>query len=122
MSVNQFSETSPSLQADSITISAFSTSTFHSTTISTSQSDSRSQTGNGHYFMLIVEIIMQITIINGFCSIPEIIQVIIHPNSKFKSGLGLEIAKNRDKKRSISNRVFRSKINQKTKQIVKTKS
>ena len=86
MSVNQFSKTSPSLQADSTNMSVFLPSTSHFTNISTSQSDSRSQMSNGHYFMLIVEITMQI---NGFCSIPEMIQVIIHPNSKFRSSLGL---------------------------------
>ena len=36
----------------------------------------------GHYFMLIVEITMQITKIKGFYSIPEMILVIIYPNSK----------------------------------------
>ena len=46
----------------------------------------------GHYFMLIVGITMQITKINGFYSIPELILVIIYPNSKFRSSLGLEIA------------------------------
>ena len=45
---------------------------------------------NGHYFMLIVGITMQITKINGFYSIPSMIQEIIHPN--FRSSLGLEIA------------------------------
>ena len=70
----------------------FSTSTSHFTTISTSQSDSRCQMDNGHYFMLIVGINMQITKINGFYSIPEMIQLIIHPYSKFRSSLGLEIA------------------------------
>ena len=47
----------------------------------------------GHYFMLIVGITMQITKINhGFYSIPKMILVIIHPNSKFRSSLGFEIA------------------------------
>ena len=93
MTGNQFSKTSPSLQADSTTISVFSPSTFYFNTISTSQSDSQSQTGNGHYFHADCCITMQITKINGFCSIPEMIQEIIHPNSKFRYSLGLEIAK-----------------------------
>ena len=48
--------------------------------------------GQSSLFMLIVGITMQITSINGFYSIPKMIQVIIHPNSKFRSSLGLEIA------------------------------
>ena len=45
---------------------------------------------------------MQIIIINGFCSIPEMVHEIMHPNSEFRSNLGLEIAKNLGQKRSIS--------------------
>ena len=48
--------------------------------------------------MLIIGIAVQITKVKGFCSIPEIIQVIIHPNSKFRCSLSLEIAKNADEK------------------------
>ena len=66
----------------------FSPSTTHFTTLLTSQSDSRCQMDNGHYFMLIVGI----TKINGFCSTPEMIQLIIHLNSKFRSSISLEIA------------------------------
>ena len=46
----------------------------------------------GHYFMLILGITMQITKIDGFYRVSEMILVIIHPNSKFRSSLGLEIA------------------------------
>ena len=45
-----------------------------------------------HYFMLVVGITMQITKINDFYSIPEMILVITYPNSKLRSSLGLEIA------------------------------
>ena len=40
MTVNQFSKTSPSLQTNFVTISVFSSSTSHFSTVSTSQSDS----------------------------------------------------------------------------------
>ena len=49
MTVNQFSKTSLSLQADSTTILDFSPIS-HSTTISASHSDSRSEMENVHYF------------------------------------------------------------------------
>ena len=115
MTVNRLSKTSPLIQADSITISVFSRSSSHFTTISTSQSNSRSQRSNSHYFILIVGITIQITKINHFCSIPEMIQAIIHPNSKLRFSLGHEIAKNCEQKQSILKRGFRSKSGQKTK-------
>ena len=87
MIVNQFFWNSPSLQADSTIISFF----HHQHPISP-PSHSRCQMDNGYYFMLIVGITMQITKINGFYSIPKMIQVIIHPNSEFRSSPGLEIA------------------------------
>ena len=71
--------------------------------------------GDGHYCMLIVEITMQITKIIGFCGIPEMIQVIIRPNSKLRSSLDLEIVKNCGQKWSILKHLFRSKCSLKTK-------
>ena len=58
---------------------------------------------------------MQITKINGLCSIPEMIQVIIYLKSKFRSSLGLEIAEKGRQKQSISKHVFRLKFRPKTK-------
>ena len=58
-------------------------------------------------FMLIVGKTKQKNI-NNFCSILEMIQAIIHPNSKFKYSLCLEIAKNRRQKQSFLDRIFRS--------------
>ena len=60
-------------------------------------------------FMLIVGKTMQIMKINGFCSIPEMIQAMIHPSSKFRSRIGLEITKNFGLKLSILEQVFKSK-------------
>ena len=47
--------------------------------------------GNGQYHFILI---VGITKINGFCSISEMFQVIIHPNSMFRSSLGLKIDKN----------------------------
>ena len=86
MIVNQFFQTSPSLHADSTNISFF-----HHQHPTSPPSQHHNLTPDKGHFMLIVGITMQITKINGFYSIPEMILVIIYPNSKFRSSLGLEI-------------------------------
>ena len=93
MTVNQFSKTSPSLQADSTAISVF-----HHQHPTSPLSQHHFLTPDLKWamviiFMVIVGITMQIIKINGFCSVPKMIQMIIHPNSKLRSSLGLEIAK-----------------------------
>ena len=90
MTVNQFSKTSPLLQADSITISVFSPSTSHFITILTL----RLPISKWQRSLFYAE--SRDNLLNdqnkGFGSIPKMIQVTIHPNSELRSSLGLEIA------------------------------
>ena len=66
-------------------------------------------------FILIAGISMKITIINGFCSIPKKIQDIIHPYSKFRSGLCLDFFKYHRQKQSIPKGIIRLNSSLKTK-------
>ena len=111
MIVNQFFKTSPSLQADSTTISFF-----HHQHPTSPPSQHHNLT-NGQRSLFYADYRdnradNQNKKINGFYSIPEMILVIIYPNSKFRSSLGLEKSRTNTVNFEI---FFRSKFSPKTK-------